>query len=364
MDSEPDRPPSGSSHPAWAALVEEAPVGVFLVQDGVVVYANRWLFDFSGYGPDDVRQLDALSVIHPEDRDLVVRQMRLRLAGGAAQASYRARLVRRDGEVRTVELHPKVVAHRGRPAIQGMLIDVTEQVGVERALCESVAHMEQSNRHRRLFSDILSHDLINPVWVAENYLGLLADDDLPEDKRPIIAGIGGSLAKARVILADARIYLGIDDRPVSSSERANLGSIVEATAPALRPLWEEKGQTATFTLAAGAELAAGPLLRELVRHLLSNAIKFGPPGTPIDVVVSAEPRVRLEVRDRGPGVPEGDREQIFQRFERMEKGAISGVGLGLAIVRRVAWLYGGSVWVEANPGGGSIFVAEFPPAEP
>ena len=93
-----------------------------------------------------------------------------------------------------------------------------------------------------------------------------------------------------------------------------------------------------------------------------NAVKFGPPGTPITVVVGAGPPVRLEVRDRGPGVPEEDRERIFQRFARTEKGGIIGVGLGLAIVRQVAHLYGGRVWVEGNPEGGSRFIAEFPPA--
>lgn len=234
------------------------------------------------------------------------------------------------------------------------------RVDAERTLQEHVARLEESNRFRQLFVDILSHDLMNPVWIAENYLRLVMDGSVPDDKRPFYDGMRGSLAKARGILADARTYLSVQDLAAFSGENTDLCQIVEAVVKSLRPHGGEKGQTITATLAGSAVIAANPLIREVVWQLLSNAIKFGPPDSPIAVAVSEGPRVRLEVRDRGPGVPGEHRERIFLRFESMEKGPIIGVGLGLAIVRRVVELHGGRVWVEDNPGGGSIFIAEFP----
>jgi PAS domain S-box-containing protein len=345
-----------------ASLVEEAPVGVFLVQDGVVVYANRWLRELSGYESADGPPFDALAAIHPDDRPLVARQMQQRLSGAEPEGLYQARLLRPDGAVRTVEIHARAAEYRGRPAIQGALIDVTEKVGVERALCESVARMEEANRHRQLFSDILCHDLMNPVWVAENYLRLLGDNELPEGLRPLSGGARRSIAKARETLADARTYLQVHDRTAVALEPLSLGPLVEAAAAPLRPLWEEKAQTVNFRLAGDAEVAGSPLLRELVVHLIANAVKYGPPCSPIDVAVRAGARVRLEVHDRGPGVAEEDRERIFRRFELLEKGSIRGTGLGLAIARRIAHLHGGTLRVEASPEGGSLFVAEFPAA--
>jgi len=237
----------------------------------------------------------------------------------------------------------------------------------ERTLQEHIARLEESNRFHQLFVDILSHDLMNPVWIAENYLRLVMDGDLPDDKRAFYDGMRGSLAKARGILADARTYLRIQDLVAFTAESIDLGRLVAAVVENFALLGREKGQEIRTTLAEGAVIAASPLIKEVVHQLLSNAIKFGRPGAAVAVKVWVRindgPRVRLEVSDRGPGVPEPDRERIFQRFGSMEKGPITGVGLGLAIVRRVVDLHGGRVWVEENPGGGSIFVAEFPAAD-
>ena len=201
---------------------------------------------------------------------------------------------------------------------------------------------------------------MNPVWIAENYLRLVMDGGVPDDKRPFYDGMRGSLAKARGILADARTYLKLRDMAALSVEDTDLGELVEAAVESLRPLGDEKGQKITVTRSGSAVVAATPLIKEVAGQLLANAIKFGPPGSAIEVSVSAGPRVRLEVRDSGAGVPQEARERIFQRFGSMDKGPIAGVGLGLAIVRRLATLHGGDVWVEDNPGGGSNFIAEFP----
>ncbi len=211
----------------------------------------------------------------------------------------------------------------------------------------------------RLFGDILSHDLMNSVWIAESYLRLVIDGGVPDDKRPFYDGMRGSLAKARDILADARTYLRVLELVAFTGEKTDLGEIVEEVAESLRPLGNEKGQEIAVAVVGSAVISASPLVKEVVRQLLSNAIKFSPPGSAIEVSVSAGPRVRLEVRDRGPGVPDESREHIFERFERMEKGPIAGVGLGLAIVRRIVDMHRGRVWVERNPGGGSVFIAEF-----
>jgi len=363
MSSEEERPPASLPREVCESLVEEAPVGVCVVQDGCFVYGNRWLREFSGYVASDDFPLEMLAVIHPDDRALVTRRMQLRLAGQDACSSCTVRFVKRDGGVREVELYDKKIDYQGRPAIQGTLIDITARIAADRNRQGHAARLEESSRFHQLFCDILSHDLMNPVWIAENYLWLAMDGGVPDDKRPCYDGIRGSLAKTRGILADARTYLRIQSLVAITGENIDLGQLVEAVAKSLRPLGEEKGQKISVTCAGSAVISATSLIKEVVWQLLSNAIKFCPPDSEIEVSVSAGPRVRLEVRDRGPGVPEEGRERIFKRFESMEKGPIIGVGLGLAIVRRVVDLHGGRVWVEGNPDGGSIFIAEFPAAD-
>lgn len=105
------------------------------------------------------------------------------------------------------------------------------------------------------------------------------------------------------------------------------------------------------------------MLHRVVRNLLENARRYGG-GGPIEVTTSAAgDRVRLVVADRGPGVPESDRDRIFEPFYRPSthrEGADGGVGLGLALVRDIARAHGGDVRYEPREGQGSRFIVELP----
>ncbi|HEX4744707.1 MAG TPA: HAMP domain-containing sensor histidine kinase [Candidatus Limnocylindria bacterium] len=120
-------------------------------------------------------------------------------------------------------------------------------------------------------------------------------------------------------------------------------------------------------------LEAPPTLRTLadpdavatiLRHLLGNAAKYSPPAAPIRVrTVDAGEAIQLSVRDHGPGVPESERAQLFQRFARLSTaGGTSGAGLGLYICEVIARELGGSMRFHAPPGGGAEFTLLLPRA--
>lgn len=239
-------------------------------------------------------------------------------------------------------------------------VNPAERSDAERHLQEQIARLEESKRFFKLFCDVLSHDLMSPVWIAENYLRLVAAGEIPEEKRVFYDGMRGALAKARGILTDARTFMRIQDLVALNGESVDLGELVKDVVESLKPIAAEKGVTLALVCEDAALITANQLMREVVGQLATNAIKHSPSGAQVVIAVSDGLRVRLEIRDRGPGVPAADREGIFERFESVEKGPISGVGLGLAIVKRVVELHRGKVWVEENPAGGSAFVAEFP----
>jgi signal transduction histidine kinase len=122
----------------------------------------------------------------------------------------------------------------------------------------------------------------------------------------------------------------------------------------------------TITLhAPGAVFAhVDPLrLEQVITNLLDNAIKYSPDGGPIvvDVTQPAPTRVEIAVTDRGIGVPEAQRESIFDRFARAETGyRISGMGLGLYISRSIIRQHGGELLADFPADGGSRFVVQFP----
>jgi signal transduction histidine kinase len=103
----------------------------------------------------------------------------------------------------------------------------------------------------------------------------------------------------------------------------------------------------------------------LVENLLTNAAKFGPPGSPIVIDASLDgDEIVVRVTDDGPGIPESEQEAIFERFYRSpsHRNASRGTGLGLTIARRAADALGGRLWVESEPGSGASFVFTLPAA--
>jgi two-component system sensor histidine kinase KdpD len=138
-----------------------------------------------------------------------------------------------------------------------------------------------------------------------------------------------------------------------------------------------KGHPVRVTLPPDLPLVPmdGVLIEQVFINLLENAAKYTPAGTPIDI--SAAPTdgvVRVDVMDRGPGVPPGDEQRVFEKFYRVSNEvSATGVGLGLTICRGIVTAHGGRIWVENRPEGGAAFHFTLPlsgaqppavPAEP
>jgi signal transduction histidine kinase len=111
----------------------------------------------------------------------------------------------------------------------------------------------------------------------------------------------------------------------------------------------------------------GERTRQVLLNLLDNAIKYSPSGRRIEVGLEAVgDRLRFSVQDEGLGIPVGEQERIFDKFYRLDpdqRRGIGGTGLGLYICRELVRSMHGRIWVESEPGKGTIFAFELP-AEP
>jgi two-component system sensor histidine kinase KdpD len=104
------------------------------------------------------------------------------------------------------------------------------------------------------------------------------------------------------------------------------------------------------------------LLEQVFINLLENAAKYTPPGTPVEISASSGAGVvNVSVADRGPGIPPGEEERIFEKFHRAgDAPPGKGVGLGLTISRGIVLAHGGRIWAENRPGGGAVFRFSLP----
>ena len=148
-----------------------------------------------------------------------------------------------------------------------------------------------------------------------------------------------------------------------AAERTDVGRLVADVVEGFAPLAAARGARLAFVDAGGVIASADRgMLRQVILNLLDNAVKYGPAGQTVAVEATAcGGGAVISVTDRGPGVVAAERQRIWERFWRgAASDGISGTGIGLALVKELVEMHGGSVAVEAVAGGGSRFVVRLP----
>lgn len=231
----------------------------------------------------------------------------------------------------------------------------------------------RSTKAARMQADFVaatSHEMKTPIAGVQAMAEMLATGRVPDPTRArlyaerIHAEMARLGATVRNVLDAARIERAAETvvrlRPLEPVD------VVSAFVEGVRPALEGRGfRLEVETRAAGRAMAVDPdALEHVLGNLVDNAAKFA--ETRREIEVHAGPRgdgFRIEVRDRGPGVPEEERERVFRRFERGARArerALPGVGLGLHVARALVRAHGGTLAVEGREGGGATFVVDLP----
>jgi len=152
----------------------------------------------------------------------------------------------------------------------------------------------------------------------------------------------------------------LDARPLQLEE-VYLNEVVTDCVGAAQVLAGARSVSVQALAPADVQMQADEsLLRQMILNLVENAVRHTPPNGSVLVSLDADPdRARISVSDTGPGIPEVERERIFERFVRLD-AATDGGGLGLPIARWVAQLHRGTLTLESSGPGGSRFVAVLP----
>jgi signal transduction histidine kinase len=253
----------------------------------------------------------------------------------------------------------------GPAAADPALLHLMDQIGVQLGRVvereRSRAELERSNADLEAFAYVASHDLAEPLRSVAGFVALLErqyGDRLDDRAREFIAYAVDGVERMQRMIDDLLLYARAGTTELRN-ERVDAGEVV---AGALRDLG-----TAVAERDAVVEVGELPALRgdagQLQRvflNLLGNAIKFTAPGVTPRVSVSgrtSDRGVEIAVADNGIGIDPAQVEQAFEMFARIPGGSgeYQGTGLGLAISRRIVERHGGRLWVEPNPGGGSVF---------
>ena len=231
---------------------------------------------------------------------------------------------------------------------------------------------EELRKHDRMKDDFVasvSHELRTPLTSIRGYLELLTSGEvgeLNEEQERFLSVVDRNADRLLHVVGDllfvSQVEAGIISLEKSPFELIGLlGEAVDAALPAA----ESKDIAIQLNADHVAEVDADRArLAQVFDNLISNAIKFTPPGGRIDVrAVGRGDRVHIEIADSGMGISAEDQRRLFRRFFRTSAAneqAIQGTGLGLAIVKAIVDGHGGRVTVESEVGSGTTFCVELP----
>lgn len=242
--------------------------------------------------------------------------------------------------------------------------EISERTHMEQRLQQYAAELEHSNEMKDLFTDILRHDLINPAGIVKSYGDLLLEIETDIKKLQYLKNISRSNQKLIELIEDAASYTKLDAIENIPLEIIELGGIVANVVGFMQVKIAEKNAKVHFSPSGPYPATVNPLVEQVFVNFLSNALKYGPHSGNLDIDIrDAGDSWKVSFADEGEGIPVEFREAVFERFKRLETGAIKGSGLGLAIAKRIIELHGGQLGVADNPKGkGSVFWATFPKA--
>ena len=338
-------------------ILDSVAEGIYGVDaEGRLTFVNRAAARMLGYPAEELLGRSDRT-FRPAQPAGAVSPVGLTLSSGEPQQSADEVYLRRDGSEIPVDVTTGPIAD-GRGVVGAVVAfrDVTQRREVDRIKNE--------------FVSVVSHELRTPLTSVRGSLGLLgagAVGELPPGAARMIAiAVDNSERLIRLIndiLDIDRLESG--QMPMEFTAH-DVADVVAGTVESLRPM----AQTARVRLAAdrvgGRVHADADRLGQVLTNLISNAIKFSPPGGRVTVTATPAGRqVAFAVADHGRGIPPDQLESIFGRFQQVDSSDSrqkGGTGLGLAISRGIVDRHGGRIWAENRPGGGACLRFTIPAA--
>ncbi len=338
----------------FRSLIENASDAISILNaDGTIRYQSPSYESVLGYVPEEEVGRSLFNNIHPDDITKVSEDFARLLQDPGYTPHFEVRVKARDGSWRVLEGVARNLLHH--PAVAGIVVnlrDITQRKQAEEKLKKAMEELEHANAEMERFTYTVSHDLKSPLVTINTFLGYLSKDLSGSD--------AGRIEKDMFYMHGAADKMGklLDEL----LEISRIGHIVN---PAVTVTFHELVQEALILVAGGIEergvkvqvsdepitlCGDRPRLVEIWQNLVENAAKFmGDQASP-RIDIGAERRGRetvFFVRDNGVGMDPKYKSKIFSLFEKLDPKS-EGIGMGLAITKRIVELYQGTIWFESK----------------
>ena len=337
-------------------------------EEGCFVTVSAACEQIWGYTAAELVGRPFIDFIHPDDQ-ASTQAVAAQLFAGHKVTSFVNRYRKKDGQL--VDVLWSLSWSEQDRIVFCVAHDITERARIDKALREAKEEADRANMAKSEFLSRMSHELRTPLNAILGFGQLLERGTATDAQR---SRVGYILSAGRHLLSLINEVLDISRIEAGnlqmSVEPVRIGDAVTEAVDLLRPLASERD----IIVSVSPELEDARFVRgdrqrvkQVLLNLLTNAIKYTPPGGRVMVSYSAAPEgmVRLSVRDTGRGIPVEKVSRLFTPFDRLgaEDSAVEGTGLGLALCQRLMQAMQGRIGVNSSLGNGSTFWIEIAVAE-
>ncbi|MCC6381370.1 MAG: CHASE3 domain-containing protein [Dehalococcoidia bacterium] len=337
----------------YEAIGEAIPLGVWAAgPNGEMQYLSEAFLDRTGLESQAALGFGWAQAIDEEVREATLRDWQGTIAARAPW-TYELRLRGQDGRLCTALSRgvPVLSAQGELIGYAGINLDISDRKEMEEAL-------RRANSAKDEFLGLVSHELRSPLTAILGNAALIG-------RGAAATGVDPGESAAEIVRHAQRLQRLIENMLILAREEAGAHWDLEPllVQHAVRPVVEQHrtnfpASPVELDLAANLPpvLAEPTFFEQVLANLLSNAAKYSPPGKPIEITARSEDdAVVVTVRDRGQGISPEEVETVLRPFVRSQRtaGMASGLGLGLAVCRRLAEAMGGSLFLQPRPGGGT-----------
>jgi len=366
----------------FRGIAEQTIVGISIIQDGILQYVNLKYAQMHDYGVEDMIGMSYVEAIYPDDVALVEGFVGKRLSGEIGSSHYECRKIKKNGELFYVDVYGVSTLYKHRPAVIGVLMDITERKRAEEENLSLQERLQRSEKMEALgtLAGGVAHDLNNVLGIVVGYAEMILDS--VETSNPIkrnLENVMNAGMKAAAIVED---LLTLARRGVQGRNILNINKIIADNLkspeftnlsichPSVKIITNLEPDLLNIS---GSSIHLGKTLY----NLLSNACEAMPTGgivtiktinqyldTPLQGYdhIQGGDYVVLSVSDKGEGISTHDLKRIFEPFYTKKIMGRSGTGLGLAVVWGTVKDHNGYINVRSEEGNGSTFSLYFPVA--
>ena len=350
-----------ASEDLYRTLFNDAPDGICLAdaETGIIIDCNQALAALV------CRERAELigqpqTILHPpqDDKTVLSPTFKQHLTDKQGQI-LETRVVTKTGDIREMEVKANFVVLHGRKLLQGLFCDITDHKRAEEDRERLLAEIAAKNKELESFAYTVSHDLRAPLVSVDGFYSMLKrefQDQLGEQGQHYLERIRANVAYMNTLITEL-LELSRIGRVVGPEEEIEVGALLREVEKGLALKLEQEGVEFIVQQPLPAVRGDRGRIRQVFANLIENAVKFGRLERGLRIEVGCEKErgfYRFHVRDNGIGILPQYQEQIFEPFRQLNR-RIEGVGMGLALVKRIVEHQGGRLWVESESGKGSTF---------